>query len=112
VRISSAVLSALLVASPLATQAQDVGQHPAVFAPRQLPGVDPSTFIVGHPASPNWRLAHANDDHPAVVVKRDWAAQAIDPNTFVVQPPAHVQWIAPSPVEVVVAGTPMEVPGS
>jgi hypothetical protein len=57
-------------------------------------------------------LAHANPDHPAVVVKRDWATQAIDANTFVVQPPAHVQWIAPVPVEVAAAAAPVEAPGS
>ena len=33
-----------------AAQAADVGQHPAIFSPRSLPAVDPSTFIVGHPA--------------------------------------------------------------
>ncbi len=31
-------------------QAADVGQHPAIFSPRSLPAVDPSTFVVGHPA--------------------------------------------------------------
>lgn len=31
-------------------QAAEVGQHPAIFSPRSLPAVDPSTFIVGHPA--------------------------------------------------------------
>ena len=111
-RISSALFSSVLAASPLAAQAQDVGQHPAVFAPRQLPGVDPSTFIVGHPASPTWRVVHANHDHPAVVVKHDWATQAIDPNTFLVQPPAHVRWIVPGSVEVAAAISPVEVPGS
>jgi hypothetical protein len=64
-----------------------------VFAPRKLPGIDPNTFIVGHPASPRNRAGHANADHPAVQV---WAApahgQALDANTFLVQPPASVQW--------------------
>ena len=51
--------------------AQDVGQHPAVFAPRALPGVNPSTFVVGHPASPKSLSGHANYEHPAVVVTRE-----------------------------------------
>lgn len=108
-RISSALLSTVLAASPVAAQAQDVGQHPAVFAPRHNPGVDPSTFIVGHPASPTWQVVHTNHDHPAVVIKGDWAIQGIDPNTFVVQPPAHVRWIDPAAVEAAVAISPVEV---
>jgi hypothetical protein len=71
--------------------AEDVGQHPAVFAPRALPAVNPSTFIVGHPASPKVRGGHANFEHPAVAAAR--AAAAIDPNTFLVQPPASVSWV-------------------
>ena len=52
-------MKSLAVALPLALAlstlsatagAVDVGQHPAVFSPRSLPGIDPSTFIVGHPA--------------------------------------------------------------
>jgi hypothetical protein len=112
VRISSVLFASLLAASPLVAHAQDVGQHPAVFAPRELPGVDPSTFIVGHPASPTWRVVQANHDHPAIVVKHDWATQEIDPNTFLVQPPAHVRWIAPGTVEVAAAISPAGVPGS
>ena len=42
-------LLALLVTS-LSAAAADVGQHPAIFSPRSLPGIDASTFIVGHPA--------------------------------------------------------------
>ena len=44
----------LLAGTALGSSAQDVGQHPAVFSPRQHPGVDVSTSIVGHPASPRW----------------------------------------------------------
>jgi len=62
--VSLALLAAL--ALPFAAVAQDVGQHPAVFAPRALPGVDPSTFIVGHPAAPRFVAGHANHEHPAV----------------------------------------------
>ena len=50
--VSLTLLAAL--ALPFAAVAQDVGQHPAVFAPRALPGVDSSTFIVGHPAAPRF----------------------------------------------------------
>ncbi len=47
-----------------AAQAQGVGQHPAVYAPRALPAVDPSTFIVRHPAGLAWRSGHANHEQP------------------------------------------------
>ena len=116
-RILSALFSSVLAASPLAAQAQapldyPCRVHPAVAAPSQFPRVDPSTVIVGHPASPTWRVVHANDDHPAVVVKHDWATRAIDPNTFVVQPPAHARWLSPKPVEVAAAISPVEVPAN
>jgi hypothetical protein len=78
-----------LVATGFA-HAEEVGQHPAVFAARSLPAVNPSTFIVGHPASPTTRGGHANFDHPAVVLARQQSA--IDPNTFIVQPPVQVSW--------------------
>lgn len=45
----TALLLTLLTLAAAAS-ATDVGQHPAVFAPRSLPGIDASTFIVGHPA--------------------------------------------------------------
>lgn len=72
--------------------AEDVGQHPAVFAPRQLPAVNPNTFIVGHPASPRTRAGHANSEHPAVTLAAAARPGAVDGNTFLVQPPASVQW--------------------
>jgi hypothetical protein len=57
-------------------------------------GIDPNTFIVGHPASPRWIAAHANHEHPAVLQARLAHQATIDPNTFVVQPPAAVTWVA------------------
>lgn len=90
-RIHAIVFTSLLGAAAGAF-AQDVGQHPAVFAPRQLAGLDASTFVVGHPASPRWKVVHANQDHPAVVVHRGWTNRKLDPNTFMVQPPAPVVW--------------------
>jgi hypothetical protein len=59
-------------------------------------GIDANTFIVGHPASPRWKIVHANGEHPAVLQARHAAghANAIDPNTFLVQPPAAVHWLA------------------
>ena len=59
-------------------------------------GIDANTFIVGHPASPRWKIVHANAEHPAVVQARQAAGHAneIDPNTYLVQPPAAVQWLA------------------
>lgn len=86
--------AALAGAASLA-QAEDVGQHPAVFAPRQLPAVNPSTFIVAHPAALSWRAGHANFEHPAVVAKGE--AQHVDTNAYLVQPPTPVQWIATIP---------------
>lgn len=59
-------------------------------------GIDPNTFIVGHPASPRWVLTHANGEHPAVLQARQTRA-AVDVNTFLVQPPAAVQWLAREP---------------
>jgi hypothetical protein len=53
-------------------------------------GIDPNTFIVGHPASPTVRGGHANFEHPAVIVAR--RAVGIDANTFIVQPPVAVSW--------------------
>lgn len=72
-------------------QAQDVGQHPAVFSPRSLPAPNPSTFIVAHPASLSWVRGHANHEHPAVTAFG--SALKIDSNTFLVQPPAHADWV-------------------
>jgi hypothetical protein len=43
-------LLAALFALTAPVGATDVGQHPAIFSPRSLPGIDPNTFIVGHPA--------------------------------------------------------------
>lgn len=93
--IRTVLFASLLTGTALASSAQEVGQHPAVFAPRQLPGLNASTFIVGHPASPRWISGHANHEHPAVVINRGAASRPIDPNTFIVQPPAHVEWKMP-----------------
>jgi len=60
----------------------------------QLAAANP--VIVGHAASPRWKLVHANAEHPAVIVAA--RAPAIDPNVFIVQPPASVQWtMGPAP---------------
>ena len=86
---SLALLAAL--ALPFAAAAQDVGQHPAVFTPRTLPGVDPSTFRVGHPASPRMLHGHANFDHPAVSAHD--VALPLDTGRYLVQPPASTRWV-------------------
>ena len=97
-------LLATLIATVAATgfagavHAADVGQHPAVFAPRSLPGVDPSTFIVAHPAQTHWVAGHANHEHPAVT--RASAVSSVDSNRFLVQPPATTQWLVDVPVTV------------
>ena len=97
-RTRTAVLASLLAATSFASLAQGVFQHPAVSTPPQVAGVDPSTFIVGHPASPTWQLRHANADHPAIAMRREATHRLIDPNTFIVQPPAHVEWTHPGAV--------------
>jgi len=94
-RTRTAVLAFLLAATSFASLAQGVFQHPAVSTPPQVAGVDPSTFIVGHPASPTWQLRHANADHPAIAMRREATRRLIDPNTFIVQPPAHAEWTHP-----------------
>ena len=106
---ASAALIAVGAALPAIAVAEDVGQHPAVFAPRSLPGVNPNTFVVGHPASPRNRLVHANAPHPAVLT---WAAaqaagRPVDGNAFLVQPPASVRWtLAPAADSAVAASRP------
>lgn len=57
-------------------------------------GIDPSTFIPGHPASPRWQLVHANAEHPAVLQARRGQGPELDANTFIVQPPASTTWLA------------------
>lgn len=57
-------------------------------------GIDANTFIPGHPASPRWKLVHANAEHPAVLQARRAHEAAIDANTFLVQPPASTTWLA------------------
>lgn len=83
------------------SEAADVGQHPAVFAPRTLSSIDTNLFRPGHPASPTMRGTHANHEHPAL----RQASPGIDTNHFLVQPPASVQWEVQSP-SVNVAGQP------
>ena len=92
-RTRTALLATLIAAPAFATLAQGVGHEARVPTPHQSAGVDPSTFLVGHPASPTWQLRHANPDHPAIAMRRE--ASRLDPNTFIVQPPAHVEWTNP-----------------
>jgi hypothetical protein len=68
-------------------------------------GIDPNTYIVGHPASPRWIAqphVHAGQDHPAVQVAR--LGQHLDPNQYRVGPPASTHWtVTPVSVQVAVA---------
>jgi len=62
--------TALVIAWLTATAtvgATEVGQHPAIFSARSLPGIDASTFITGHPAggAPG-RPAPSELERPAV----------------------------------------------
>lgn len=83
--------------------------HPAlrstpVATPAAVLARDASPALVGHPASPRWRPAHANTEHPAVTLaRRARDTSAVDPNTFLVQPPASVRWTAAPPVDTRVA---------
>lgn len=88
---NNALIGSLLALASLAgAQAQDIGQHPAVFSPRQLPAINPSTFIVAHPASLSWQRGHANHAHPAVSAHD--ARPGIDTGSYLVQPPASTRW--------------------
>ena len=86
------LLAALAAASNV--EAQTVGTHPALQggAPVAAVGIDPNTFIVGHPAGLALVRGHANHEHPAVATKRGLPGQPVDPNLFIVQPPAAVHW--------------------
>lgn len=103
----SAAVAGLAVAAATA-YADPLTGHPALrSAPATTPAAvlarDASPALVGHPASPRWRPAHANAEHPAVAQARlARAGAAIDPNTFLVQPPASVHWTT-SEAEAVVA---------
>ena len=72
-----------LLATSLTAGAADVGQHPAIFTPRSLPGIDASTFIVGHPAggAPGQAEPEAaqSRDQARSVPGTDRAAQSRDP---------------------------------
>jgi hypothetical protein len=102
--VQFAVLPAILCAVAQVSVAGDVGQHPAVFVPRSLPGIEASTFIPGHPAGGYaGHAAHANFEHPAVVMHRAAQVGHIDPNTFIVQPPAATAWTTPVAAPIVTA---------
>lgn len=91
-RFSVLFAIAALIGMSAAASAQEVGQHPAVYAPRELPSVNPSTFIVAPPAAVTWTaIPHANHEHPAVTSRRDGVH--LDTNAYLVQPPAHVEWL-------------------
>ncbi len=92
--VSSLVAAAASMAQP--SRAQGLVPHPAVLVHATPSGIDPSTVIVGHPASPKWAPVaaplHANAEHPAVLMARRAVAPHIDVNTFLVQPPATTTW--------------------
>lgn len=101
-----ALLLALVpLAAAAGAQAHELGQHPGVLAARSVRGIDPSTFIVGHPAGgragrpeavQTAPAAPALGQHPAVLVARQAAQPRIDANAFLVQPPASVRWTLPA----------------
>lgn len=79
--------------------ATDFGHHPAITGTAAAAeGIDPSTFIPGHPAGGfGGHPVHANFDHPALATYRLGQQPHIDPNTFIVQPPATTTWIVVAP---------------
>jgi len=105
---SFAVAAATIVTT---AQAQDqtvhaLGQHPAMLVKARTQSIDPNTFIVGHPASPQWVRGHANHEHPAVQVAHRAEHPQIDTNTFLVQPPATTAWTMGPEVDTQLAGAP------
>ena len=94
-----AFLSVALGLLTLGTAAIAQQAQPAQAA---FSGIDPNTFILGHPASPRWVHVRANQEHPAVLVARrareveSLKLSSIDPNQFIVQPPSTVRWLAAS----------------
>lgn len=90
----NAFLAAFLAGAGTVAFAHDLRQHPAVITASRQPTVAPSTYIVGHPASPHWGRGHSNADHPAVLAHRSATDSRIDTNTYLVQPPAHAEWRA------------------
>lgn len=102
--VPSVVLGSILCALSQVCAAGDIGQHPAIFVSRSLPGIEASSFIVGHPAGGYaGRAERANFEHPAVVMHRAGQIAHVDPNTFIVQPPATTAWTAPAAAPVVTA---------
>lgn len=105
-KLKQSLIGSLIALAGLAgAHAGDVGQHPAVFAPRGLPGVDPSTFIVAHPAGLAWRRGHANHAHPAVANKA--AGPQVDTDHYLVQPPASTRWTVRPAAEATMAQRPL-----
>ena len=99
-----AVVAATVVTTAQAQDQHPMGQHPALLVKARTQGIDPNTFIVGHPASPQWVRGHANHDHPAVLVARRTGQSQIDANTFLVQPPATTAWTMGPEVDTQLAG--------
>ena len=102
--VPSVILGSILCALSHVCVAADIGQHPAIFVSRSLPGIEASSFIVGHPAGGYaGRAEHANFEHPAVVMHRAGQVGHLNPNTFIVQPPATTAWTMPAATPVVTA---------
>lgn len=96
-----------IVSSAASLPAAAEADHAAPVMSKPVAGIDASTFIPGHPASPKWKVpavARANGEHPAVLVSRQ--AAHIDANTFIVQPPASTVWTQAPADLAVVAGSP------
>lgn len=90
-------IAVIALASATAAHAGETFGHPATSGvaetgAQQLAAASPVS--IGHPASPHWKVVHANAEHPAVIVYA--RVQAVDPNLFIVQPPTSVHWATAS----------------
>ena len=91
-KLARTALVATLFGVAATAMAADVGQHPAIFVARSLPGIDATTFIVGHPAGGASRSVHANHPHPALATHLAGSVPHIDSDRYLVQPPATTRW--------------------
>lgn len=96
----------LIAAAAQAEESRPMGQHPAVLLQADVSalkrGVDPQTFIVGHPARLALSGRHANGEHPALAMQRQARHPQIDVNTYLVQPPSPTVWtVAPAAAKLV-----------
>ncbi|CAN5869307.1 hypothetical protein BH11PSE8_BH11PSE8_10800 [soil metagenome] len=92
--LSLSIAFAVFAASG-AAQAADVGQHPAIFSPRSLPAVDPSTFIVGHPAGGYAGKAQATEAEQAAAAAAKVRAESTTTSAATGRAVTSIKVVAP-----------------